>query len=429
MADFFRVETSIMTKKTLPSPFHRAQLKKNKVWYIEFLSEQGKRYRRTFSLNRKKFLQCSNLREQVANELLLQVNMSIPFGYPERSPLLSLPMAVSLSAKNFEKSVLKMRKKKKKTVKVLSIEKAFSAAIRAKSQLSGNDDTIRKYLSHQKLFFRFLEKKGWLGLPVKKFKAKHAVQFMDYREKKDRVGVTTWNNSLRDSRTMFAWMMQKPRNWVKKNPFSKEILKYKTKTKLSHSIISAPDARTIANYIFEQDKPLFLALLVQYIGFARPKEIRRLRRSDFCIKEGYIRVTGIEGTKTEKDKFLTIPDEYKPIFEKIEGESWFSCIAPDWFVWGRLLRPNKKITCGERSMSNLHKKYIRNLYEAGQIASDKYQWYDWKRRGITNALDDVKLLHVQEQANHTKPETTLIYRHPERINRGMLERKNDLLGV
>ena len=422
-----------MTKKNFAVNFYSAVLRKTEaVWYIDFHTtppnaDKPTRYRKTFGLNRKRYVENPELREQRAKEFLILVNMSIPFGYPHSSPLLSIQMATALSAKNFKNNI---RKQKKKAVKkVLTVREASSKAIREKYNVSGNNDTIRKYLSHQKLFFKFLEGKKWLEIPLRKFKPKMALAYMEHIVKVRRVGDTTWNNNLRDNRTMFTWMMQKPRKWIKNNPFGNEVLKYKPKTELKHKILSISDTKIIANYIFEHDKKLFLALLLMYIGFARPKEIRRLRKEDFRVKEGFVKVPGVEGTKTSKDKFLTIPDDFKIIFEGLVAETWFAEIPDNWFIWGRLLQPNLKIMCGERSLSGKHKIIIRELYKKKRITTENYQWYDWKRRGITNALDEIKLLHVQEQANHTKPETTLIYRHPSKINSGMKKRSNDLIQV
>jgi hypothetical protein len=71
-------------------------------------------------------------------------------------------------------------------------------------------------------------------------------------------------------------------------------------------------------------------------------------------------------------------------------------------------------------MYRLHKGILEDLQREGALGDIAgLQWYSWKDTGITEALEQVPILHVQDQAGHHSPEMTLKYRHKKRKNAGM----------
>jgi len=54
-------------------------------------------------------------------------------------------------------------------------------------------------------------------------------------------------------------------------------------------------------------------------------------------------------------------------------------------------------------------------------------WYSWKDTGITDALEDLPLMAVRDQAGHSDAKMTLKYYHKARVNKGMQRLKNRLV--
>lgn len=68
-------------------------------------------------------------------------------------------------------------------------------------------------------------------------------------------------------------------------------------------------------------------------------------------------------------------------------------------------------------MAGRHKNVLTHLYNTGQLKNiNGLTLYSWKDTGITDALEQMSILSVQDQAGHTTPGMTLKYRHKRRIN-------------
>lgn len=409
-------------KKNFSPTFEPAILKQNAWrWYIEFYQKNPssgalKRFRLTFNLNRKKYVSDHVLREQRARDLLAVVNASLPFGYPFACGLLAPGIVQAVQGRVVAKSKQKKSKDKKPG---MTVDKALDFACRLKCQ-TDRDETIRTYQSITKLLKLFCKSKGWGGLPVKKFKGRHAVAYMDHCALDRGVGANTWNNNLRDCKVLFNVLLE--RGHVKANPFDK--IKYKDKQEKERVNFSPEDARTVAAVIYEKNRLLFYALLTQYACFIRPAEMRRLRRSDFDLEKGIITLAAKQ-TKTGKRRTATIPDAFRVFF--LEDE--FLKIPGNFFVWGAGLAPHPRSQCGERSMYNHHSKILKALWETGKIERRKYTWYSWKDTGITDALQELRANSVREQAGHSDERITMLYYHAPKINKEMKGRKNTLMEV
>lgn len=73
-------------------------------------------------------------------------------------------------------------------------------------------------------------------------------------------------------------------------------------------------------------------------------------------------------------------------------------------------------------MGNKHRRALKALKKAKKLGNiDGLTWYSWKDTGITEALEQLPLVSVQEHAGHTKPEMTLRYRHKKAINEKVKE--------
>lgn len=78
-------------------------------------------------------------------------------------------------------------------------------------------------------------------------------------------------------------------------------------------------------------------------------------------------------------------------------------------------------------MYHLHREYLKDLKKAGALHNiEGLTWYSWKDTGITDALHDLPLLAVKDQAGHSDPKMTMKYRHPEKVNPHMKKFQNRL---
>lgn len=411
-----------MKKKFLSPKYDLAVLKRlSNRTYIEFYqtnptSLKKERIRATFNLNRKKYRENEPLLLQRAAEVINQINMSLPFGYPFGVELLSPQVIAQMK---ITKAHQKVKKKVKKAKKKTTLEMAIRKACRLKCRNASNE-TIRTYTSSTKLFLLFASERGWQKRCLTKFKSKHAVRYMDYieHEKKGRLGgqvsPTTWNNNLRDMRAMFAELIRQ--DIAKENPFGPAVFKYKKRKKLAHKVLSHEDAKVVFRELYNQDKVVFYAVLIQYIGFARPREIyMRLRRRHFDLKNGIIEVPGIDHSKTVDTKYITIPAAFLHFFR----EDWFSALPNRKLIWGKDLKPHLKIPCGEKSLYARYSNFVKRLYREKMISAPSTQFYDWKRRGITDFIKIVGVRATQRQAGHENIASTVIYDRPDKINERM----------
>lgn len=391
-------------------------------WYIEYyqtdpVSKALKRFRPTFNLNRKKYLENEALRLQRAAELVALITASLPFGYPFACGLLMPGLVAALQQAKPAKAKKEKPKKEKNGQRRTPLNRALDTACRIKCD-TDRDETIRTYQSITKLLKAFFEAKGWGALPVGKVKLRHAIAYMDHCTLERKLGNNTWNNNLRDAKVLFNAL--KERGYVKVNPF--DGIKYKPKQEKARKNFTAADARTVARVMYEKRRLLFYALICEYACFVRPAELRRLRREDFDLEAGIINLSGKQ-TKGKKRRTATIPDAFLPFFREAE----FEAIPADHFVWGKNLEPHPRIQCGEKSMYNAHRRILEVLWANDAIERRAYSWYSWKDSGITNALQELRANAVRDQAGHGSEAVTMLYYHKPVINAEMKKFRNELL--
>ncbi|NET39734.1 MAG: site-specific integrase, partial [Cyanothece sp. SIO1E1] len=177
------------------------------------------------------------------------------------------------------------------------------------------------------------------------------------------------------------------------------------------------EAKVVIQQIRKEEPLLFIALLLEYCCFARPTEIRHLRFMDINIENGLVFIDRKSG-KTKEDRSLTIPNVFLQYFPAV----FFESFPKSYFIFGSGFHPHPNKPCGVNTMGNKHRAILRKLKDKGKLKDiTGLQWYSWKDTGITDALEDLPLLAVQDQAGHSTPEMTLRYRHKKLINRQIKE--------
>ncbi len=372
----------------------------NSRWYILFYApnEKGERtrYRPTFNLNR---INDIDLRRERGNELVAKmrwwlVNGQDPWRFDERL-------------------IPPLDQKEENLLPETNILEAFEVARSVKAN-SDRADTNKNYNSVFNLFTAFLKHKKWHRMSIKQFSRRHAIAYMDHCVVDRKVGAFTYNNNIVLLRAMIYALIERE-YYLHENPFSK--IRMKKLPKKQRRNFTHREAKIVIHEIRKSEPLLFIALLLEYCCFARPAEIRQLRFSDISIDQGIVFINGKKG-KTKEDRSLTIPNEFLPYFSDV----FFSAYPSNYYIFGNGFHPHPSKPCGISTMSKKHRKILIRLQAKGKLKDiTGLQWYSWKDTGITDALEDLPLLAVQDQAGHSRPEMTLRYRHKKVINRQIQE--------
>ena len=234
-----------------------------------------------------------------------------------------------------------------------------------------------------------------------------------------KVGDTTYNNNIRHLRAMFSDLIE--RGYLDQNPF-KEI-KYKPKPQKKRRPFNVLEARIVIQEIRKVSPMLFYALLLEYCCFLRPAEIRKLRIGAIDLHLGIVTISQQTG-KTKIERHATIPDDFLKYFDP----EWFKKFPPHYYLFGANFHPHPSIMCGHSTMYRKHRSFLEKLLKKGLLDNiEGLQWYSWKDTGITDALGEIPLIGVQDQAGHHSPEMTLRYRHKKRVNQHMKGFRNKVI--
>lgn len=398
-----------MKKNLLPAYEPARLVKGSDRWYIVWyctndLTGQYERFRRTFRLNR-----IFNLTERArrAGQLVERINYWLDQGLP-------------ISQFQEEKVVLALQQPIESELMKTNIVEAIELARDVKCQ-SDRTDSRKTYRSICNLITAFLTEKNWHRLAVGEFRKHHAIAYMDHCLVDRKVGARTYNNNLMILHAFFEVLAD--RNYVLENPWKDIKRMARRKIKKRRRNFSPAEARAVARRIQQDDELLFLALLMEYSCFMRPKEIRLARRQDVDLERGLIDIPD-QTSKNWQARVVTIPDAFLPYFRT----ELLLRTPPMHYLFGRGWRPHPTATCGKNTMYDKHRRILLAMHEEGSLPNIQgLTWYSWKDTGITDAMEYLPVPAVQDQAGHHSPEMTEIYRHRRKVNEPMKGMKNRVI--
>lgn len=391
----------------LKSDFQLAQLREtNYRWYIEYHCPERKRP--TFGLNR-----------------ILNLEQRRRRGY-ELCELINWWMLAGLDIGRFTETEARRRKAEATRSTIAprghtDVRRAILFAVELKAALLKNPDSNRSYESHSRIFIQFLEQEGWELMPVDEIRHHHVVAFLDHRAITDKVRNSTINNNITSLNSLFAALID--RGFVVNNPCDK-IKKRPNEPKLRR-IFTVEEARVVIPYLYENDKLLCLAVLMMYCCYIRPKAIRQTRRGYIDLKRGLIKYSP-SGTKTGSKigaVTKTIPLSFLPYFEEL-----VPAIHQNDYIFGTGFIAGGKAHCNKNRMYKRHKTLLTNMKKAGLLDNiTGLTLYSWKDTGMTEDLEYLPLIGVQEQADHVSPDMTIKYRSKPEVNAHLLQKRNTVL--
>lgn len=370
-------------------------------WYLVwYMSAHGvrRRVKKTFDLNRIHDLK---LRERRGLQLVELVNSWLMAGFD----------GLQFS----EEDAVRVLAMKKNGGPSITVEGALEYSLSLKDDL--RHDTVKSYQSVARLFLAYAKEKGWSNIDCKLFTRGMAADYMDHCQIERRLSPQSYNNNLRQLRALWEPMVE--RGHVDKNVWREVKFKSRMKVKRRRNF-TQEEAELVVAEIYRTDEVLFLALLLQYACFLRPSEIRRLRRENINLQDGVVMVHE-DQAKTGKMRVATIPDEFLPLLR-----------VPDcpghYYIFGKGLEPHPRTACGRDTMGRRHKKVLERLQKAAKLRDiEGLTWYSWKDTGITDALDELPVLPVQDQAGHHSPNMTMKYRHKRDRNEKMRTFRNRII--
>ena len=325
-----------------------AVLKKHKTrWIIEFyqwhpLKEKKVRLIKTYDINR---IKCLKLRKIKADAVIDRINFLLPSGYPFQDLVVASPN-ISI-VKGIE----------------LALEIKISNARRA---------TKNSYISTAGIFHRFLLQKNWADLHLANFTKIQALHFLDYCLIERKYSGKTYNNMINKMRSLFNELVD--RGHIIDNPFAK--MKKKKVQAKKRRAFTTKERKTVIKRAKATNEYLYLAILLQYYCFIRPKEITRLKAHMFDFKNGVIVMPG-NITKNGFNGIVTIPDCIVDEVKRIVSRS-----RPNYYVFGAKLKSNALNKCSKNYLGRLHSGILKSLHREDKLpVLEGLTFYSWKDTG------------------------------------------------
>lgn len=353
-------------------------VKAKQAWYIVFYQTHPHtgiriRHRKKLGIN---LIKDKRHRELYARQLIQEINLKLPLGYPYEM-------------------------EQKLTVHLLPVGQALEKALRIKN-MSEREKTRSTYKSVVGVFQDYLRTHQLQELPISHFDGLHALRFMDYLLEQRGLANRTYNNYKVFMSSLFNELVK--RKYLVENPF-KAIRKRAVHGK-ERRAFSAAEKTLIGHRIYENDKWLFLAVVLQYYCFIRPSsELRRLRRWHFDLVQGIISMPG-SITKNGKEGIVTIPDLILPfVREQLQR------IPGNHLIFGKGVRPHPSIACGRNTLHYRHKQILQELHRKGLLKDIQgLTFYSWKDTGALELFrQKVNILEIMRQLRHTDLSTTQRY--------------------
>lgn len=324
-----------------------------------------------------------------------------------------LEKAAKVKAEKGKKGVIK-----KDILIVDAIEKAFELKMEKSKRNKVGDSSHTTYKSLTKNLKNYIITKQFDSFKAIDFNLSQAITFMLYSKKNRQWGNNTFNINKGLYQSLFSEL--KLLGYIEENPFS-DIPKLEAED-VRRKAFTDEDAAVFLKYAYHHDRVLFYFILLDYICFARPIEIVKMRFSDIELEQERIVIRG-QNAKKIKTRYAGIPTDFLHFFK----EAYFLKHPPNFYIFGRCFKPNPNKNVSKSGINYRHNKIKNYLYENDKISTKKgYTVYSWKNIGVTHFIDALGVVAASEQAGHKDIKTTLKYKRKEEVNKKVKGFKNVL---
>lgn len=359
------------SKRIVFVDYKPAELRANKVWYIEYyaknpLTEKLERFKK-----RVPSMKSQREREKYAKKMVQAINQKLetgwsPFYENPSNQYKSLEDSFSLFLKQLEKEV----KDGIKRPDTLRSWKSFFSNISA-------------YINEKHLDIKFVLNIDFLFVN----------NFLDYIYYDKRNSPRTYNNYLAYMKGFFEWA--KLKGYAKQNPA--EGIKSKPKVQKKREPLTAEVKKCIKE-LRDKDFHFFTCCMLTYFCLIRRTELTKLKVSDVRLSESRIILDG-SITKNRKTDSVTIPDVFLPILAQ-----HLATANNSDYLFGKDFKPGK-IQLNPKKISDTWIKY-RKKYKF----DSKFQFYSLKDTGIMDLLNSgIPSIKVRDQARHYDIKQTEAY--------------------
>ena len=359
------------SKRIVFVDYKPAELRANKVWYIEYyaknpLTEKLERFKK-----RVPSMKSQREREKYAKKMVQAINQKLetgwsPFYENPSNQYKSLEDSFSLFLKQLEKEV----KDGIKRPDTLRSWKSFFSNISA-------------YINEKHLDIKFVLNIDFLFVN----------NFLDYIYYDKRNSPRTYNNYLAYMKGFFEWA--KLKGYAKQNPA--EGIKSKPKVQKKREPLTAEVKKCIKE-LRDKDFHFFTCCMLTYFCLIRRTELTKLKVSDVRLSESRIILDG-SITKNRKTDSVTIPDVFLPILAQ-----HLATANNSDYLYGKDFKPGK-VQLNPKKISDTWIKY-RKKYKF----DSKFQFYSLKDTGIMDLLNSgIPSIKVRDQARHYDIKQTEAY--------------------
>lgn len=345
-------------------------------WYICFYQTDPvdrirRRHRDTYDLNR---IESTTMRIDAAKTIVRQINAKLPYGYPYEPGMYSRTVS-------------------------MPVDEALNYALELKSDL--RPATLHSYRSTCKTFKSFLATHHMDTIPVGSIDKSIAFSYSDHIIKSGKAAVTH-NNVIDELRCIFNLL--KEREIIFTNPWVG--IRKRREAPKKRKPVPSSDIVTILEYLFENDKSVYLSCLLEFYCMIRPNEQRYIQRCQVDLDRSVIQIKS-EFAKNHKEEIVTIPNEFKVTLISLGIEQ----LDPSDFILGYSSSIGSWKPIGKNTTSARYTDHINTLCMAGHISTKNgntlYSWKDTGGDYMAESINDA--VRMKNQFRHHSLEETQKY--------------------
>jgi len=248
--------------------------------------------------------------------------------------------------------------------------------------------TLEGYKSIVEMFLAYAKEAKIANLDVKKLTKKHIINFLDYRQKEDKISNSTRNNNLAFLSAVFGLLVE--RELIESNPCNG--IKRSKVVVEKHEAFTQEERKKLLQYMEEHEPQLRLFCLTVYYCFIRPvAELRLLQVKHFELNNKLITIPAKIALKGKRTESVRIPEALLQKFRKLPFEDY----DPEHYLFGKFGKPGP-VAYPKNALTTKHKDIMKEL----EIPTTK-TLYSWKHTGnIAAALSGINIKILQMQNRH-----------------------------
>ncbi|MGL4520723.1 MAG: tyrosine-type recombinase/integrase [Phocaeicola sp.] len=259
------------------------------------------------------------------------------------------------------------------------------------------EDTMKSYKSYLKNLVDYNASKKIKITYIYQFDKDFVVRFLDEVYINRDNTAYTHDNYLAFIKSFSSYCLSK--NYLKVNPTEGIRSMGKRNKKKQRTTLPQYTLDQINDYLSQKNKYVLLASYILYYCFIRPKEMAKIKLSNFNLAKQTIHVPDTV-SKNRKDGVITLPT--KVIHLMVELGIFNH--PNDYFLFSDNFKPGSNPK-SEKIFRDYWSYHVRKDLKL----PDKYKFYSLKDTGITNMLRHYDVLSVRDQARHSSILMTDIY--------------------